>query len=218
MKIYAIVGAGGFGREVAPLVNTMPSIIDQDSFRIIFVVDNPKDQTINGYDVVSRESFLNMEGDKFFNIAIADSKHRQEISEHLISAGITPFTISALNAVNLSHNTIGQGAVLCPFTTITANAKIGDFFHANIYSYVAHDCVIGNFVTFAPNVHCNGRVVIEDHAYIGTGAIIREGSPDRPIVIGEGAVVGMGSVVTKSVAPYTTVFGNPAKPMRTAQP
>ncbi|CRM20972.1 MULTISPECIES: acetyltransferase [Pseudomonas] len=218
MKIYAIVGAGGFGREVAPLVNTMPSIIDQHSFRVIFVVDNPKDQTINGYDVVSRESFLNMEGDKFFNIAIADSKHRQEISEHLISAGITPFTISALNAVNLSHNTIGQGAVLCPFTTITANAKIGDFFHANIYSYVAHDCVIGNFVTFAPNVHCNGRVVIEDHAYIGTGAIIREGSPDRPIVIGEGAVVGMGSVVTKSVAPYTTVFGNPAKPMRTAQP
>lgn len=77
--------------------------------------------------------------------------------------------------------------------------------------------MIGNFVTFAPNVHCNGRVVIEDHAYIGTGAIIRHGSPDRPIVIGEGAVVGMGSVVTKSVAPYTTVFGNPAKPLRTTQ-
>ena len=46
---------------------------------------------------------------------------------------------------------------------------------------------------------------------------IRHGSPDRPIVIGEGAVVGMGSVVTKSVAPYTTVFGNPAKPLRTTQ-
>lgn len=217
MKIYAIVGAGGFGREVAPLVSTMPSMIDQNNLKIIFVVDNPNDQTINGYDVVDTESFLSMKEDKFFNIAIADSKLRQKFSERLISAGITPFTISASNAVNLSHNTVGQGAVLCPFTTITANAKIGDFFHANIYSYVAHDCVIGDFVTFAPNVHCNGRVVIENHAYIGTGAIIREGTCDRPIVIGEGAVVGMGSVVTKSVPPYTTVCGNPAKPLRTVQ-
>ena len=60
-------------------------------------------------------------------------------------------------------------------------------------------------------MQCNGSVVIEDHAYIGTGAMIRQGTPERPIVIGEGAVVGMGAVVTKSVAPYTTVFGNPAK-------
>ena len=213
MKIYAVVGAGGFGREVAPLVSLMPSVTGQDNFKIIFVADNSKEQTINGYEVLNTESFIRMEGDKFFNIAIADSKPRQEISERLISAGITPFTISASNAVNLSHNTIGQGAVLCPFTTITANAKIGIFFHANIYSYVAHDCVIGDFVTFAPNVHCNGRVVIEDHAYIGTGAIIRHGTPDRPIVIGKGAVVGMGSIVTKSVAPYTTVCGNPARPL-----
>lgn len=214
MKIYAVVGAGGFGREVAPLVSTMPSLIGEDNFKIIFVADNSKDPIINGYEVVNTESFINMEGDKFFNVAIADSKPRQQIAERLISAGITPFTITASNALNLSHNTIGQGAVLCPFTTITANAKIGQFFHANIYSYVAHDCVIGDFVTFAPNVHCNGRVVIEDHAYIGTGAIIRHGTPDRPIVIGKGAVVGMGSIVTKCVAPYTTVCGNPARPLR----
>jgi acetyltransferase-like isoleucine patch superfamily enzyme len=54
-------------------------------------------------------------------------------------------------------------------------------------------------------------VVIEDHAYIGTGAIIKQGDPDRPLIIGRGAVVGMGAVVTKSVAPGTTVIGNPAR-------
>ena len=93
---------------------------------------------------------------------------------------------------------------------ITSNAQIGSFFQANIYSYVAHDCKIGDFVTFAPRVSCNGNVVIEDHAYIGTGAVIRQGTADRPIVIGSGAVVGMGAVVTKSVPPGTTVVGNPA--------
>lgn len=41
----------------------------------------------------------------------------------------------------------------------------GRHFHANLYSYVEHDCVIGDFVTFAPGVKCNGNVVVEDYAY-----------------------------------------------------
>ena len=93
---------------------------------------------------------------------------------------------------------------------VTSNARIGRFFHANLYAYVAHDCVVGDFVTFAPGVMCNGRVRIEDNAYIGTGVVIREGAHGKPIVIGEGAVVGMGAVVTKSVPPFSTVIGNPA--------
>ena len=62
---------------------------------------------------------------------------------------------------------LGAGAVLCSVVTITSNVKIGCHFHANLYSYVAHDCVIGDFVTFAPGVHCNGNVVVEDYAVIG---------------------------------------------------
>src|SRR3546814_9516802 len=108
-----------------------------------------------------------------------------------------------------SSDLVGEGAILCGFTHITSNAKIGRFFHANIYSYIAHDCVIGDFVTFAPGVMCNGHVVIEDHAYIGAGAVIKDGT-DRPMVIGRGAIVGMGGVVTKRVAPGATVVGHPA--------
>ena len=74
--------------------------------------------------------------------------------------------------------------------TLTSDIKIGQHFHANIYSYVAHDCVIGDYVTFAPNVKCNGNIIIEDHAYIGTGAVLKQGTPDNPLVISSGAVVG----------------------------
>ena len=83
----------------------------------------------------------------------------------------------------------------------------------NIYSYVAHDCVIGDFVTFAPGVKCNGNVHIQDNVYVGTGAIIKQGKPGKPIVIESGAVIGMGAVVTKSVSAGETVIGNPAKPL-----
>ena len=78
---------------------------------------------------------------------------------------------------------------------------------------MAHDCEFGDFVTFAPGVMCNGNVRIEDHVYIGTGAVLKQGRPGEPLVIGRGAVVGMGAVVTRSVAAGTTVVGNPARPL-----
>lgn len=106
---------------------------------------------------------------------------------------------------------IGEGAALSPFVSITSNIKIGKCFHANLYSYVEHDCVIGDYVTFAPGVKCNGNIHIEDHAYIGAGAVIKQGTPDKPLIIGKGAIVGMGSVVTKSVPAGVTVVGNPAR-------
>lgn len=62
---------------------------------------------------------------------------------------------------------IGFGAILSPFSCLTSNIKIGVCFQANIYSYVGHDCKIGDYVTLAPGAKCNGNVVIEDHVYIG---------------------------------------------------
>lgn len=105
---------------------------------------------------------------------------------------------------------ISEGAILCPFVTITSNAIIGVGFHAHIYSYVAHDCVIGDFVTFAPGVKCNGNVEIGDNVYVGTGVIIKQGKHGKPLKIGKNAVIEAGAYVTKNVPEGETVFGNPA--------
>lgn len=215
-KIYAIIGAGGFGREIMPLAREIAA----SDAEAVFVDDDPAKQTIvNGHRVISVYDFLSCRAEtKYFNIAISDCKTREHFAGKMIASDIRPFTIRAPNAAVYDENIIGEGAVLCPFTTVTSNTRIGRFFHANIYSYVAHDCVIGDFVTFAPNVSCNGGVVVEDCAYVGTGAVIRQGTGDRPIVIGKGSVVGMGAVVTKSVPPFTTVVGNPAVELKRRSP
>lgn len=214
MILYGIVGAGGFGREVMPVAQQMLAARHAPGeFEAVFVVEFGATAPVNGHRVLSAEAFLAAGGERRFNIAIADHAARRRIAEQFRAGGATPFDVIAPNSVQLAGNTIGEGAILCPFSMVTSNATIGRFFHANIYSYVAHDCVIGDFVTFAPGVMCNGRVRIEDHAYIGTGVVLREGSAQRPIVIGAGAVVGMGAVVTKSVPPGATVVGNPAVPL-----
>jgi sugar O-acyltransferase (sialic acid O-acetyltransferase NeuD family) len=215
MHLYGIIGAGGFGREIMPLARELVHHVHvHDDASVVFVDDRPPSDQINGHRVLTMEQFLSMPAEtRHFNIAVGDSVVREKIANRIDPKLAKPFSVQALNHVQYDDNDIGEGAVLCAFSIITSNAKIGRFFHANIYSYVAHDCVIGDFVTFAPHVHCNGNVVIEDHAYIGTSAVIKQGTPERPIVIGRGAVVGMGAVVTKSVAAGATVIGNPARLM-----
>jgi len=209
--IYGIFGAGGFGREVMPVACAMLAQQGINKEQIVFIDDGELPDKVNGHLVLSREKFLNFPvKNRYFNVAMGSSKAREEITNYFLSRKVLPFSISCQSVINLACNEVGEGAILSSYTMITANAKIGKFFHLNIYSYVAHDCVVGDFVTFAPKVQCNGGVVIEDHAYIGTGAIIRNSTPSKKIIIGRGAVVGMGAVVTKSVPTGATVVGNPA--------
>lgn len=215
MKLYGLWGAGGFAREVMPVAMQHLATTVKGPFSLVYVVDEESRQgLINGHEVWTAKQFLAAGGEKYFNIAIASWEARKKISDMCRAEGVPSFSISAPNSWISASNAIGNGAILCPFTTVTADARIGNFFHANIYSYVAHDCVIGDYVTFAPRVSCNGGTVVKDYAYIGTGAVIRESRSGKPVVIGEGAVVGMGAVVTKDVAPYTTVIGNPAAILR----
>ncbi|TPG24547.1 acetyltransferase [Variovorax guangxiensis] len=210
---FGLVGAGGYGREVMPLLREIAN--RQPGSQVYFVAEgDQKLEAINGVELISLDTFSALPGMGYFNVAIGDSIARERIATQCMQAGLKPVSIFAPNVIVLDGNEIGEGAVFSPFSMVTSNARIGKFFHANIYAYVAHDCVVGDYVTFAPGAKCNGNVVIENHAYIGTGAVLKQGSSSKPLVIGEGAVIGMGAVVTKNVAPGAVVVGNPAREMQ----
>lgn len=214
MKRFAIYGASGCGRGVMPLANAQLKASQASAWDLVFLDDSVTSGMINGHRVLSYLQWMSEPAEsRHVCVAIADSGVRATLVEKCSAEHVQFFEVRAANVVELDDVTIGPGAVLCPFVTLTSNIRIGKHFHANLYSYVEHDSVIGDFVTFAPGVHCNGNLVIEDHAYIGAGALLKQGKPGKPLTIGRGAVVGMGAVVTKNVAPGTTVVGNPARVM-----
>jgi UDP-2-acetamido-3-amino-2,3-dideoxy-glucuronate N-acetyltransferase len=135
---------------------------------------------------------------------------------------------------------IGEGTRIWAFANILDGATIGS--HCNVCDgcFVEKGGVIGNHVTLKNHVAIWDGVTLEDDVFVGASTIfINDRYPrsnrqdawtlERTMVkkgatigggatimcgltIGEYAVVGAGSVVTKNVAPYTIVIGNPAKP------
>ena len=212
IKLYAIYGASGCGRSLMPVARQQLAR-ESDASEIVFIDDALESVAeVNAHRAMNYLAFLNeTASEKYVQIAIANSHVREKIAQRLKMDGIQLWSIIADNVVLMDQLELDEGSALSPFVTIGSNVRIGKCFQANLYSYVEHDCVIGDFVTFAPGVKCNGNIHIQDHAYIGAGAMIKQGKPDDPLVIGVGAIVGMGAVVTKSVPAGATVVGNPAR-------
>ncbi|RQS34589.1 acyltransferase [Burkholderia sp. Bp8992] len=103
------------------------------------------------------------------------------------------------------HISIGNNTVVNRYTYLDGRVPLTIGNNVNISHYtliqtLTHDPQNPDFVCLCK------PVVIEDHVWIGARAIISPG-----VRIGEGAVVGAGSVVTRDVEPYTIVAGNPAR-------
>jgi sugar O-acyltransferase (sialic acid O-acetyltransferase NeuD family) len=212
-KIYAIFGSGGYAREVIPLLRIQIKKNNKKKIKIC-VVDNQSNNfnyKNKGVEYWLLERFVKEKNPKYIAIAVADPKIRRSIHEKFQEYFINDFSIISKNSIILDNVILGNGSIISPFVTLTTNIKIGKCFQANLYSYVAHDCIIGDYVTFAPGVKCNGNVIIKNNVYIGTGAIIKQGKPNNPIIIGNNVKISAGSYVNKSVPDNVTVLGNPAR-------
>jgi sugar O-acyltransferase (sialic acid O-acetyltransferase NeuD family) len=215
-KIIGIYGAGGHGRGVMEVLKEQVlEVKGGDNTKLVFVETHPTKELVNGVELISEKDFFSLESnEKYFNVAIADPNARQQIADRCISQGAKSLEVRSNQAKIFDLNTIGEGAIFSPFSVVTVNTKIGRFFHGNIHSCIEHDSVIGDFVTFSPGSHCNGNVNIGNKVFVGAGAYLINGSSEKALSIGEGAIIGMGSVVIHDVEPFTTVAGVPAKEIK----
>jgi UDP-N-acetylglucosamine acyltransferase len=107
---------------------------------------------------------------------------------------------------------IGNNNVISEFVSIqrpfneNGRTIIGNDNLIMAHSHLGHDVKIGNDCEICTGTVIGGYVEIYDGAKIKLKCVIR-----NRVKIGEFSIVGMGSVVTKNVTEYSTVYGNPAK-------
>jgi len=79
--------------------------------------------------------------------------------------------------------------------------------------------VIGNYCSILQRVTLGGpNIIIQDFVEINANVtIISKKEPNKLLIINEGATIGAGSVVTKSIDPYTIVVGNPSRVLKIKQ-
>lgn len=117
-----------------------------------------------------------------------------------------PMHITHVGRCHISKNVyIGDNTCIC-------NSLFGG------ETYVGDDAKIDNLVHVAHNLYIGKNAVVTAHVILCGSARVEEGAWIAPnssvlnrVVIGKGSKVGLGSVVTRDVAPYTVVYGSPAK-------
>nr|WP_242694136.1 acetyltransferase [Enterococcus hirae] len=199
-----IVGAGGFGKEIAFLLQ------QQNEYQWVGFIDDRKSEQsdVLGKPVIGKiADLLQVKTPMAVFLGIAAPTVKENIYEqlrqnpHLLFPNL--FAPSALIGLNVQ---LGIGNILMPYTTYTADISIGDFNMINIGSTIGHDSIIGSYNAIFPNVNISGAVTLGDKNELGVGTkIIQECS------IGDGNIIGAGSVVIRDVPHHSKWVGVPAK-------
>src|SRR3546814_11732704 len=82
-------------------------------------------------------------------LAVAASAVRAEMARKCDEAGLPLLSVWAKDVIVMDDVELADGALVSPYVTFTSNIKVGRRFHDNLYSYVEHDGVIGDYVHFS---------------------------------------------------------------------
>ena len=206
MKDIVIVGAGGFGREIAWLIEDINKVTPQWNI-VGFVDDNEAviGTKMNDYEVVGNIEWLNKQ-ELYVVIAIGDPIVKKTITTRLShSKNHYPILIHP-SVISSSLVQIGKGTMICAGSIITVNIDIGKHVIINLDCTIGHDAIIGDYTTVLPSVNISGFVKTGKCVNIGTGSAVIQG-----VSIGEHTIIGAGAVVVKDLPANCTAVGAPAR-------
>lgn len=211
MKKIAIFGGGGFGREVKMLIDQINGV--NHEYELIGYFDDglPIGSTIGKYSVLGGINELNNFPEEIYLVfSIAKPQVKVKLLKLINNDKVKyPKLIHPSCFIGEDNVNIGEGTIICAGTLITVDINIGKHVILNLGCTIGHDTVIGSFSSFMPSVNISGEVVIGESVYCGTGAKII-----NQLEIGNETIIGAGAVVSKTLPPYCTAVGIPAKPIK----
>jgi sugar O-acyltransferase (sialic acid O-acetyltransferase NeuD family) len=210
MKNLIIIGAGGMGRSVYNIATesigygkdfTVKGFIDDD----LSVLDRynnypPLIDSIDNYTIQDNDYFI---------CSIGKVKTKRKIIERVEKRGGV-FLSLIHSLAQISNNVkMGVGLIIARNAIIGPDVSLGDHIMIQSSAIIGHDSVIGDYSRIDCNVVCVGGTIVNNEVTLHTASTI-----NHNVIIGEGAIVGAGSFVTRKVKENVTVHGNPAVQFR----
>jgi len=206
MKNLVIIGAGGFAREVFDMANYCYGT-DPDFSVKGFLSDGPSNIEELGYPkVLGKVAEYDIQPDDVFFCGIGNLRDRKKCVDIIEAKGGEFINLIHPNVVISPSVKIGRGVAIKAFCVLASDVTVDDFTFLQSSVIMGHDVKIGKFCQINSFSFFAGNSVVEDGVFIGAGCNFVQNA-----VVGENAVVGMGSVVLRKVKSGTSVFGYPAK-------
>lgn len=214
LKRIAVIGAGGFAREVKWLIQEINA--QKPTFEFVgYVVSdlNRVGEHDSTGEIVGDMEWLRQNRSRIDAVAIGIGTPgaRLKVSRELaadFSPEYWPPLIHPSARYDRATCDIGHGVILGAGSIATVNVRFEPFCTVNLACTIGHEAVIRRGSVLNPTVNISGGVDVGEGVLVGTGAQVLQ-----YLSVGNGATVGGGAVVTKDVPPGVTVVGMPAKPL-----
>jgi sugar O-acyltransferase (sialic acid O-acetyltransferase NeuD family) len=204
-----ILGTGGSAYDVLDIVNSLNA--QSPTWELAGFLDDARPSGSRYLDLPIlgglREA-ARFDGCWFINVIGSDASHKRR-PEIIQSTGLAPDRFATLVHPLASVSPwarLGLGVYVSFGVSIGGGVAAGDHVSFSPACVIGHDSVFADFALIAPQAVISGFVRVGRCCYIGAGAMVRQ-----RLQIEDGALVGLGAVVTKNVPAGTTVVGNPAR-------
>jgi len=208
MKDIAIYGAGGYGREIACLINAINKVKKEWNLVGFFDDGLPIGYKNEYGKVLGGISELNNHPRQLSIVmAIANSTTLESVVKKIINTQIDFPNIIAPNTRVFDTKTmfIGFGNIIGFTSSISCNVHIGNFNRLNGDVSLGHDVIVGNFNLLNTSTRISGEVSIGDYNFFGVGSVVLQQRQ-----IGNYTTIGVNSVIIKRTKDNATYIGNPA--------
>ena len=144
-------------------------------------------------------------------VTTREPAQRRAFVESLTEAGVRFATSVPRTNLIAPSAVFGEGALVVPPAFVGACSRVGRFVIVLAETSIGHDVVLEDFVSVGAHACVSGYVVVSEDSALGDGAVVVNGTKDRPLRIGSNALVAAGAVVTKDVPSGAYVAGNPGR-------
>lgn len=204
MTDYALVGGGGFGRELHDWF--APGLAERGDRFVGYFDDNDAPMAAYGRTLPQLGPITGGSADPSIRLvmALGDPQAKAKVADIFGHAAFATL-IHPTGLVSASAK-VGRGCVAGPYSIISADTTVGDFVGLNTHAALGHDVQIGAFSTLSAYVDLTGAVKVGTRAFFGTGARVMPG-----LSIGDNCVIGAGAVMVRGAPAGTTYYAAPAR-------